>query len=111
MYKYDEIDWSKLETERIVYIQTSHIKKLDKGVFVCPECYGIGRVTSVYRDPGPNKMGKCHICEGTGEIIKCIKCNRPLPNIPHMYPTKLCIIHEEERIDKLVKEHINKEKM
>lgn len=95
-----KIDWSKLtpKTERTTYIQTSIVEKLDSGIFVCPECWGSGKVTVIYRDPGPNKMGICWTCYGIGEVIRCEhpECGEPVPNTPN-YPSKLCHKHLKEK--------------
>jgi len=110
MYSNTEINWSKQTSkkERITYTQIPFTEKLPDGIFICPHCYGSGKVTEIYKDPGPNKMGKCHICDGTGEIIKCIHpdCNSSVPNNPQLYPTKLCRKHEEERMDIIYKKAI-----
>lgn len=112
MYNNDELDWSKLETEHTVYIQVPQVKKLPEGIFVCPECRGSGRRTAAYRDPGPNKMDKCFMCDGTGEIVKCshANCNNHIPNVPHRYPTKLCFGHERERIYKIYRDAVKEER-
>ncbi len=101
MYKDDEIDWSSLQTEHTVYIQVPQVKKLAKGIFVCPECDGEGHIVTVHRTFSPHKYGKCHICEGTGEIQKCtnINCNRPVSS---MYVNKLCNTCNEEYIHNLL---------
>jgi len=78
-----KIDWETLGTKRTEKIvSTTFIEKiLPPGSYVCPKCYGSGCVTVMYRDPGPNKMGKCSMCDGMGEITKCPTCdNNPVPN-------------------------------
>jgi len=105
MYKGDKIDWSKLETEHTVYIQVPQVKKLSEGIFVCPECNGEGHIVTVHHTFPQHKYGKCYMCDGTGEIIKCIHhgCNESVANNQHTNPTKLCCMHEEERIDEIYK--------
>ncbi len=106
-----KIDWNNLQKERSVPITTFKLKKLPNDVFACPNCYGSGKVTIVFRDPGPNRMGTCYVCDGTGEIIKCLHpdCDEPVPNESNWYSNKLCAKHEREYIDKLVKEnHVKK---
>jgi len=97
----DKIDWDKLSHERSEIITTLRKKQLPSDVFVCPFCQGSGRVTIVYREPCPNRMGTCRTCDGVGEIIKCISpdCEEPVPNEPNWYANKLCEKHEKEYID------------
>lgn len=108
MYKSDEIDWTKLRTELTEYIHIPQETKLPSGIFVCSCCDGSGRVVTVHRTFPPHKYGKCYICNGTGKIKKCIvpDCKRALSSNDL---GKLCIGHEEERRDKMIKELLDKE--
>lgn len=94
----EQIDYTKLRRERTITKTTYHTKKLSEGVYACPSCHGIGRITTIYRDPGPNKTGQCGTCRGTGEITKCkiTDCFEPVPNDPVWYPYGLCLEHEKE---------------
>lgn len=100
----ETIDYNNLEKERLVREYTIHTKKLPKGVYACPKCYGSGRVTTIFRDPGPNKTGQCWICRGTGEIKKCKHpdCNEPIPADDAWTQNGLCPNHEKEYIRELV---------
>jgi len=100
-----EINWSNLQKERIVYRTTSETKHLGDNIYSCPTCDGSGRVVTSHRTFSPHGYGKCYMCDGTGEIIKCIHhgCNESVANNQHTNPTKLCCMHEEERIDEIYK--------
>lgn len=43
---------------------------------LCKACHGTGKITIVYRDPGPNQQGDCFDCGGEGKRLHCIKCGR-----------------------------------
>ncbi len=100
----EPIDYTTLEKERRVRTTSFHTKKLPEGVYACPVCYGSGRVTMAYRDPGPNKTGECWTCRGTGEIKKCKHpdCNEPIPADNAWTPYGLCMEHEREYIKQLI---------
>lgn len=93
----EKIEWDKLETKRTVVTYQEPIyeeKQLPEGVYTCPMCYGSGRITEIYRDPGPNKMGKCWMCHGTGEITKCPNCKiKPVPNKQKIQECVDCFEH------------------
>jgi len=107
-----EINWSNLQKERIVYRTTSETKHLGDNIYSCPTCDGSGRVVTSHRTFSPHGYGKCYMCDGTGEIIKCVhpKCNKSVPNNQNRYPTQLCVEHEEEHIDKLCKQALEQKK-
>lgn len=96
----EPIDYNSLSKERSVRTTSYYTKKLPEGVYVCPACYGSGRVVTVYRDPGPNKTGECFMCCGTGEIKKCKHpdCNEPIPADDAWTQNGLCSEHEREYI-------------
>lgn len=102
----NKIDWSKLKKERIVYETISSVKHLGDDIYSCPLCDGSGRAVEVHRTFPPHKYDKCGVCDGTGEIIKCIHsgCNNPVANNQTKYPSELC--YEHERIDKIYKKAI-----
>lgn len=105
----EKFEWDKLietkRTERVV--STTFVEKiLPDGVYVCPNCYGSGCVTEIYRDPGPNKMKKCPMCKGLIEITKCPTCNNnPVPN---SNPVEECIDCKTIRWDKNRKDFIER---
>lgn len=100
----EQIDYNTLEKTRLVRESTYRTKKLPEGVYACPFCYGSGRVTTVYRDPGPNRTGQCYTCGGTGEIKKCKHpdCNEPIPADDAWTPYGLCMNHEKEYLKELI---------
>lgn len=105
----EPIDYNTLSKERIISETIHHTKKLPEGVYACPSCHGSGRVTTIYRDPSPNKTGQCGTCRGTGEITKCKipDCFEPVPNDPHWHSNGLCFEHEEKYFKKLMDEREN----
>lgn len=51
--------------------------KLEDGEEVCPECRGEGEIVWMYRDPvGPNEMGICWTCHGSGKLRTCELCGK-----------------------------------
>ncbi len=79
----ENIEWDKLEKTRVErVVSTTFIEKiLPEGIYVCPQCYGEGKVITVHRMFPPHKYGTCGMCRGTGEIRKCPVCNiNSIPN-------------------------------
>jgi RecJ-like exonuclease len=104
------IEWDKLEKKRTVEIVTTtyNEKTLEDGVYVCPRCCGDGQVTEVYRDPGPNKMGKCYTCHGIGEIRKCDACN--VNSVPNYKEEKhrICLECHDREFQEAIKKFQNR---
>ena len=74
-------DWVNLKKTRIVkHVNVTYEEKqLADGVFVCPLCDGEGRVMTVHRFLPPHGYGRCGMCKGQGEIMKCTSCDSPIP--------------------------------
>ena len=74
-------DWVNLKKTRIVkHVNVTYEEKqLADGVFVCPRCDGEGRVMTVHRFNPPHGYGRCGMCKGQGEIMKCVSCDNPVP--------------------------------
>lgn len=104
----NKIDWSKLSKIRTVkkVTTTYEEKQLPEGVYACPQCEGSGRVMTVHSMFGPHQYGKCGMCNGTGEIIKCETCNtNPVPNNANWYFYPICHDCHNIKIKKLIAEN------
>jgi len=65
----------KIQVEPPYYIPARFVE-LENWEVLCDNCNGTGKITTVFRNPGPNTIGTCWSCNGGGKNVICKICGK-----------------------------------